>query len=226
MYFTLILLVYFELGDSAGGNLVAAVTQKLKQRSPSIKTQVLIYPALQALDFRSPSYQQESDFVLNKEMMVKYWLYYAQGHVKNTDYLMQNRHVPPEVLQQFSSSALNHSVLPKEFFPNNYRKYNHKEDNHYNPNVWNAIKGVLLNPDFAPLVASDFRGLPKTFVFTGFFDVLRDDGAWYAEALIKAHINVTHLHARAAYHGMFFRHNIKEFRQIYEKVVNYIQENL
>ncbi|NXJ91731.1 ADCL4 protein, partial [Corythaixoides concolor] len=40
-------------GDSAGGNLAAAVSQTLAERSdlPKLRAQILIYPGLQALDF-------------------------------------------------------------------------------------------------------------------------------------------------------------------------------
>ncbi|NXU29577.1 ADCL4 protein, partial [Thalassarche chlororhynchos] len=44
-------------GDSAGGNLAAAVSQTLAGRSdlPRLRAQILIYPGLQALDFNLPS---------------------------------------------------------------------------------------------------------------------------------------------------------------------------
>lgn len=44
-------------GDSAGGNLAAAVALKLKKK---IKLQVLIYPVLQAFDFQTPSYRENN----------------------------------------------------------------------------------------------------------------------------------------------------------------------
>lgn len=50
-------------GDSAGGNLAAAVSQTLAGRSdlPKLRAQILIYPYLQALDFNLPSYQQKQE---------------------------------------------------------------------------------------------------------------------------------------------------------------------
>ncbi|KAJ6656881.1 hypothetical protein lerEdw1_003212, partial [Lerista edwardsae] len=47
-------------GDSAGGNLAAAVCQALAGRPgiPKLRAEILIYPLLQGIDFNLPSYQQ------------------------------------------------------------------------------------------------------------------------------------------------------------------------
>lgn len=47
------------MGDSAGGNLAAVITQRRKLRgdSPPLAGQVLIYPLLQMADLQSTSYR-------------------------------------------------------------------------------------------------------------------------------------------------------------------------
>ncbi len=53
-------------GDSAGGNLATAVAMKLRDShfQPRPKLQVLLYPALQAVDFHTPSYHQGENLII------------------------------------------------------------------------------------------------------------------------------------------------------------------
>ena len=52
----------------------------------------------------------------------------------------------------------------------------------------------------SPLMAEDFRGVPPTFVITADFDVLRDEGFFYAERLRNAKIKVKHKNYKS-FHG-------------------------
>ncbi|XP_046573124.1 arylacetamide deacetylase-like [Haliotis rubra] len=68
-------------GDSAGGNLAAAVALKLSELKdmPRLSFQWLIYPATQAFSFKTPSYISNEDAVpyfLQRESMAGYWCYY------------------------------------------------------------------------------------------------------------------------------------------------------
>ena len=54
-------------GDSAGGNMAAAVSGRLTFNKdyvtlPKLKFQGLIYPGLQFLDFKTPSFQQGGNY--------------------------------------------------------------------------------------------------------------------------------------------------------------------
>ena len=64
-------------GDSAGGNLAAAVAMKSRDLSgPAIDLQVLIYPAL-LVDFNQPSYERYADgFGLTRVRMKWFWNQY------------------------------------------------------------------------------------------------------------------------------------------------------
>ena len=67
-------------GDSAGGNLAAAVSLRLRDMKiqPQPKLQVLIYPATQSVDFMVPSYvANQHDPILNKRLMIAFWMAYA-----------------------------------------------------------------------------------------------------------------------------------------------------
>jgi acetyl esterase len=53
----------------------------------------------------------------------------------------------------------------------------------------------------APLVAASLRGLPRAFVVTAEYDVLRDEAQAYARRLEEAGVEVTHVFAEGMNHG-------------------------
>jgi acetyl esterase len=57
------------------------------------------------------------------------------------------------------------------------------------------------HPDISPLHAKSFTGLSPACVVTGGFDLLRDEGFAYVEALRTAGVPVSHLHEPAMPHG-------------------------
>jgi len=54
---------------------------------------------------------------------------------------------------------------------------------------------------FSPLFADDFSGLPNSYIVTGGFDPLRDDGASYAQKLQDAAVPVVHRHFAGQIHA-------------------------
>lgn len=57
------------------------------------------------------------------------------------------------------------------------------------------------DPKFSPLLAADFTGLPESYIVTGGFDPLVDDGAGYAQKLQAAGVPVTHRHFEGQVHA-------------------------
>ncbi|NXL45881.1 AAAD deacetylase, partial [Podilymbus podiceps] len=189
-------------GDSAGGNLAAAVAQQLLEDSEvehKLKAQALIYPALQALDLNLPSYREhENSCMTPKSFMVRLWSDYFTSDSSLPEAMASNRHVPAESSHLFQFVNWS-NLLPEEM----------KKDHIYISPVYRSSELApeylaFLDPRAAPLLVSDaqLRGLPPTYILTCEYDVLRDDGVMYARRLQAAGVPVTHYHAKDAFHGM------------------------
>ncbi|XP_021251551.1 arylacetamide deacetylase isoform X2 [Numida meleagris] len=188
-------------GDSAGGNLAAAVAQQLLEDSEvktKLKVQALIYPALQTLDLNLPSYQQNQNMpILSKSLMVRFWSEYFTSDPSLREAMSSNRHVPAKwghLFQFVNWSAL----LPDQL----------KKDHVYTSPVFGSPALAkkypgFLDPRAAPLLAAEaqLRGLPPTYILTCEHDVLRDDGVMYATRLRAAGVPLTHEHAEDGFHG-------------------------
>nr|XP_005023727.3 arylacetamide deacetylase isoform X1 [Anas platyrhynchos] len=217
-------------GDSAGGNLAAAVVQKLLEDSEvttRLKAHVLLYPALQTLDLNLPSYQQnENGLILPKSLMVRFWSEYFTSDSSLREAMTSNSHVPAESghLFQFVNWS---NLLPEEM----------KKDYVYTSPVFGSSELAkkypgFLDPRAAPLLAEDarLRGLPPTYVLTCEYDVLRDDGVMYVSRLRAAGVRVTHDHAKDAFHGalMFVSSpaNLPVGNRLRNRYIAWLNENL
>ncbi|KFQ28082.1 Arylacetamide deacetylase [Mesitornis unicolor] len=217
-------------GDSAGGNLAAAVAQQLLEDSEvetKLKAQALIYPALQTLDLNLPSYQENKHSpILSRLLMVRFWSEYFTSDPSLRQAMASNAHVPVESSHLFQFVNWSH-LLPEEM----------KKDHVYTGPVYSSPALAqkypgFLDPRAAPLLASDARlhGLPLTYVLTCEHDVLRDDGVMYVQRLRAAGIPVVHHHAKDAFHGaMMFVSGLTELavgHQLANGYMAWLNENL
>ncbi|XP_028824603.1 neutral cholesterol ester hydrolase 1-like isoform X2 [Denticeps clupeoides] len=193
-------------GDSAGGNLAAAVAQQMatdNSSSVKFKVQALIYPVLQALDFNTPSYQQNGDTpILYRSLMVLFWLEYLNGDTSFASSLLANNHtaLDPGRLDAVETMA---KVNWTRLLPPALRK-------HYKPVA--PARGAprivdelpaLLDARAAPLLAEQavLRATPPAYIMTCEHDVLRDDGFMYGRRLEEAGVPVTHDHYEDGFHA-------------------------
>ncbi|XP_072033829.1 arylacetamide deacetylase-like [Amphiura filiformis] len=196
-------------GDSAGGNLAAALCQRLTfdakyKDIPKMKFQGLVYPALQAFDLDLPSYQQNSQematLILTKYGMADFYSIYIQGDYGLTTHMMANNHTSAAAKQSsLAAKFVSHENIPEEF-KDGFQAPSLK---HGDIEVYDKIKNVLLDPDFSPLMRQDLQGLPPAYVITVQYDVLRDDGILYAKRLSDAGVDVTWRHYNPSVHAMF-----------------------
>ncbi|XP_060623688.2 arylacetamide deacetylase [Anolis sagrei] len=213
-------------GDSAGGNLAAAVTQQLLD-DPDVKVklkiQVLIYPALQTIDMNLPSYQDNRNMpILPKSLMLRFWSEYFTTDLSLLEAIETNQYVPPEFSHLFKF------VNWSEWLPERF-KGGHV---YTSPVPGNSKVGwkypEFFDPRAAPLLVDDIklRGLPLTYVITCQYDVLRDDGLMYVSRLRKAGVPVIHEHLEGAFHGMLLMNSGLLFLNGGQKAANNYIERL
>ncbi|XP_077988369.1 neutral cholesterol ester hydrolase 1-like [Glandiceps talaboti] len=195
------------VGDSAGGNLAAAVSAKLTfgedyqtMNLPKIKFQGLIYPALQAVDFLTPSCQQNDIFMLTQSSVAKYWSFYLTGNLKYAEAMKSNNHTSPQ-FKRNKKLSLNYGLIPDKFKIRDYKRPSNLDFG--SVEIFREIQDKLLDPYVAPLMRPDLDGLPPAYIVTAEFDVLRDDGILYAKRLEEANVPVTWKHYDDGFHGIF-----------------------
>uniref|UniRef100_K7FCZ0 Alpha/beta hydrolase fold-3 domain-containing protein n=1 Tax=Pelodiscus sinensis TaxID=13735 RepID=K7FCZ0_PELSI len=189
-------------GDSAGGNLAAAVCQTLVTSAdlPKVHAQLLIYPCLQAIDFNLPSYQQNRGVpILFRERAAFYVLQYLTGDASFLEDVLEGSHLPVDVKLKFRK-WLSADNIPKEF---KVRGYKPKVPIGCSLEVYEAVKG-LCEPSFSPLLAEEavVHQLPASFILTCEYDVLRDDGLLYKKRLEDSGVPVTWYHIENGFHGV------------------------
>ncbi|XP_064253347.1 arylacetamide deacetylase-like 4 [Passer domesticus] len=189
-------------GDSAGGNLAAAVSQTLAGSSelPRLRAQILIYPGLQALDFNLPSYQQNRGVpLLFRERAVFYSLQYVQGNTSNLEEVLEGSHIPPDMRLKYRK-WVSPDNIPEEFKVRGYKPHQPSE---FKPEVFEKVKRIR-EPTLCPLFAEDtiIQQLPETFILTCEYDVLRDDGLLYKKRLEDNGVRVTWHHLEDGFHGI------------------------
>ncbi|XP_036997025.2 arylacetamide deacetylase-like [Artibeus jamaicensis] len=213
-------------GDSAGGNLAAAVTQQLIDDPDvkiKLKTQSLIYPALQTLDMDLPSYRENSLLpTLSRALMVRFWSEYFTTDRSLEKAMLSNQHAPVESIHLFKFVNWS-SLLPETF----KKGHVYNSPTHGTSEVFKKFPGFL-DVRAAPLLADDnkLHSLPVTYVITCQYDVLRDDGIMYVTRLQKAGIRVTHQHIEDGFHGAISHLNFKIGHRIKNHYLSWLNENL
>ena len=215
------------LGDSAGGNLAAAVSLKLRDLkfSPQPKIQVMIYPILQAIDFNLPSHVQNDGRTYGTRVeMAKCILYYGGFNQNYIQDVLKGRHVSRETWNKYKA-YVDWSLLPKRY-TEGMEMTNGKED----PKLADELSEFLLNPYAFPLMAADLRDLPDAYISTVEYDTLRDDGILYLERLRKAGVKVTWDHIEDGFHGIW-NYLEKPFRvesgvRMMNNLIEYLRESL
>ncbi|XP_063797872.1 arylacetamide deacetylase-like 4 [Pseudophryne corroboree] len=190
-------------GDSAGGNLAAAVCQALVSRTdlPTPLAQVLINPVVQMIDCHLPSYQQNGMVPpLLTEITVFGTLQYLGCFCDDLcKEVMCGSHVPPEMRMKLSK-LLSIDNIPEEFTAKGYKPHKMAD---FKSEVYEKVKRDF-EPYVSPLLAEDsvIRLLPKTYILTCEFDVLRDEGLLYKRRLEENGIPVTWYHVKDGSHGV------------------------
>lgn len=227
-------------GDSVGGHYTAALTfrwrkalqeqeelQSQRQSKshvvlPPLKLQILLFPALQAVNLSTPSY------VLNRQHPVvskKQEVYYKATHLLGLeasrnrsllDALYVSNHTTRATRERWASvfDALDEWVgsdaLPEEDVLNATRLRADQREEHPegDPVLERELLEKFASPEASPLLVESLDGVPDAYVATTGHDLLRDEGLLYVARLRKSRgidptrsIRVHHQHYANKYHA-------------------------
>ncbi|KAJ8003770.1 hypothetical protein DPEC_G00151810 [Dallia pectoralis] len=221
-------------GDSAGGNLAAAVAQEISADDTGVRfsVQALIYPVLQGLDFHTPSYIQNQNIpILHRYLMARFWLLYMGVDPSLSPLLLSpaflhNPSIPPSVRSRINWTTL---LPPKHI---KHHKLASKDTGSHvatKPEV-EFLPG-LLDVRSSPLLAEQgvLGRTPRALIITCEYDVLRDDGLMYGRRLQDAGVKVTNVHYDDGFHGCCFAQWPFSFdvgKRIVSEYIDWLQENL
>ncbi|XP_031566591.1 neutral cholesterol ester hydrolase 1-like [Actinia tenebrosa] len=203
-------------GDSAGGNLAAAVTHTVAYvgekhcRKQYIAGQILIYPSLQMLNFNLPSYiANEDGVILSRHDVAEFVSVYLTGNTDIVDAMLAGNHSKhlenTTYMSYFKSEESDEGPIREE--ENEAGIDDEDETSIENQNIGkpliemtDLVAEALINIKGSPLVARNFRGVPQTLLLSAECDPLRDEAFLYAKRLKKAGIDVVHKHY-PSFHG-------------------------
>ncbi|XP_003511718.1 arylacetamide deacetylase-like 2 [Cricetulus griseus] len=186
-------------GDSSGGTLAAAVTQQV-QTDPEVKhklkLQALLYPGLQVIDTSLPSHRDnEHGIVLTRDIAIKLVSLFFTKDEALPRAMRKNQHMPLESRHLFR--FVNWSALLPEKF--------RKDHVYTEPMLGRSAYSLpaLMDHRALPLLADDaqLQHLPRTYILTCQYDVLRDDGIMYVTRLQNVGVQVFHDHVEDGIHG-------------------------
>ena len=223
-------------GDSAGGNLAAAVALRLSEEDkssqlPQLKFQVLVYPAVQMFDFNTPSYKNFTTTAwLTQELMIHMWLSYLgfPELQRQSAEFAANNHTSRLLKKSEYGSYLKPDNLPEDVRVQDAKPMEVTEGN---DTLSAKIEPIVLDPYFAPLMAPDLSKVPAAYFILAQNDVLRDDGLLYAERLRKAGVKTVVDFHKTMSHGFFTISPVRALTfkaslQAVDTLAEYVKENL
>ena len=178
-----------------GGNLAVVVERHLRrEEKPVIHGVLLLYPLLQLVNFRLPSYRTYLPYrllsLLREDMLTQVPNFYINASFSK-DELFTNQHLSSNDYQTFFSKLnLTNFTYENEEIPLT-------ESSH--PDTWK-----LFDENVSPLLADDqiLKNSPATFIVACTYDVLLSDAQLYFQRL--QHLNVKNIIYREyrIFHGV------------------------
>ena len=119
-------------GDSAGGNLAAAVSLRMRDEEypRPAAAQILLYPTLQGLDLNGPSYVQNSVYtkdLITRNFVAMCILGYLNESLNYVPIMGANEHVSSEILDKYSD-FISHKFVPEELVPEGFKPHYPKSE--------------------------------------------------------------------------------------------------
>ncbi|KAL3856220.1 hypothetical protein ACJMK2_010997 [Sinanodonta woodiana] len=198
-------------GDSAGGNMAASISLRIKHK---ISLQLLLVPVLQSLNFNTTSFIENTKYfsksINNPQSVVFITNYIGISPEYVTEFLINNHTSPALKSSHFAHNADQRRWLPSKYVRSIHLRSNIGEKKDYgNEDLSKTIESTLIDPYFAPMMAEDdmLRDLPETYIMTCAYDIVRDDGIMFSERLKAVGTPYTLVHYNDGFHNaLMFPH--------------------
>ena len=166
--------------------------------------QILINPALQFLDFETPSYQDNKDVIPGISSAYRnahHWLSYAGVSKDFLQMALDNSHASKNVRNSIFSTY----VDSEKYLPSYHQVTKSKTKRHFESNfiVSSAFQSYITDPRLTPMMAVDVKGVPNVYMITSQYDVYRDEAIMYTHRLFDNDVKVKLEHYSKGFHGFF-----------------------
>ncbi|XP_005403995.1 PREDICTED: arylacetamide deacetylase-like 3 [Chinchilla lanigera] len=189
-------------GDSMGAGVAALICQKFVNQPdlPKIRAQVLIYAALQCLDFQSPSYQQNRNIpLLTWDLAFYCFCCHLDISLSWKSTVEKGAHLPPEVWEKYRK------WLGPENIPDRFKKrgYQSRPLEPVNEDAYLEMK-IVTDWSCSPLITEDdiVSQVPEAFIVSCEYDLVRDNSLLYKKRLEDLGVPVTWHHIENGIHGV------------------------
>ncbi|XP_021099213.1 arylacetamide deacetylase-like 4 [Heterocephalus glaber] len=215
-------------GESAGGGVVAQVTQALVSQKdlPQIRAQILIYPTTQAINLQLPSFQQNQNVpFLTRDFMLMCLCKYMAIDLSWRDAMVKGACIPPDTWKKYRKWLSSDNI--RQSVKNRFQESQLRGP--FNEAAYLETKH-LLDVANAPLLADDeiIAQLPEAFLVSCEYDVFRDDVLLYKKRLEDQGVPVSWYHVEDGFHGCLILFDRKPFSfpcsvKILNAIVSYIK---
>ena len=238
-------------GDSAGGNIVAVMTQKLLAEHVKMpKIQVLVYPWLQMFNNRMPSvvrYETAIPLDVSLGKLISWYLGVENLTSEIENIIVYNNHtllISDVELKNKLMEYTNPELISSDFRQSRdyYHSYEHIKQNIFPETIHDSsilkrdsqlayLLKKMFTIDLSPGLADleILKGLPKAFFILCEMDPVKDDGLVYSERLKSAGVSVD-VKIYDGYHGILTQidqvNGYQVSRDMFEDLVKYIHLNL
>jgi acetyl esterase/lipase len=181
-----------------GGNMAVVVERQLRrEQKPTIRGVLLLYPLLQLVNFRLPSYRAYLPYrllsLIREDTLVQVANFYINTSFSE-DELFTNRHLSLDDYNKFYSK-LNLNITFKD---------NDDVNNKFLPETSHPDTWKLFNENVSPLLANDkiLSNSPATFIVACTYDVLLSDAQLYFHRLQQLNVKNIIYREYRIFHGV------------------------
>ena len=219
---------------SIPGNLAASLSLRLRDK---IKLQLLLVPVLQLFTFNTTSVTENQRYfssTTNNLGQVVFWLNYLNESYRHAPEMLNNQHTSTEMKgSKFAEFVDQNKWMVRQYIRNETLKQSSlAQKTNFGGDIPKSFADKITDPYIAPLMADEetLIGLPRAYVMSAGYDLIRDDGIMYSERLklsgVPVHLNnhQTAFHISLSLSDGPFALNVG--KQIIQDIVNFLQLHL